>query len=573
MAKALSPPVVSATTSEHATLDRAIDELSRKSTEFARLPAGEKAALLRRCVGSLVASAPAWVAEGCRAKGLDRDHAGEEWLAGPLPLVRMARLLGDSLAAISSRGKPPLGMGTRTGPGGRLAIDLFPASVFDRVLFVGFSGYALMQEGISREDAQRRQAGFYRRPGPEGGVSLILGAGNVSSIPPMDVLAKMFIDGEVCLLKMNPINEWLGPHLERALAPLIAPGYLRIAYGGADVGRTLVNDDRIHDVHITGSDTTHDLIVWGPPGPGRNRRIAENDPLLKKPVTSELGNVSPVAIVPYSYSDDELEFQARSLTTMVTNNAGFNCNAAHMIITSASWSQRERFFDLIAHVISRVPPRKAYYPGARARYERLTGGNERVDYFGNAGEGELAWALIRDVDARNTDNPLFQTEPFCGLVSETTLASRDPIEFLASATTFMNDTLWGTLNACIIIPPALERDPIVNAALDRAIVRLRYGTVAINHWPAFCYGAATMPWGGHPSASLENIQSGLGWVHNTFMLDGMDKSVIRGPLRVRPTPIWFSDNRRSATLGPRLVRFESAPNWLKVPDLILRTLV
>lgn len=572
MAKASSPPTVSATSSERAAHDRAIDELSRRATEFARLPAGKKAALLRRCIGPLVASAPAWVADGCRAKGLDRHQAGEEWLAGPLPVVRMARLLADSLAAISSRGTPPLGTGTRTGPGGMLAIDLLPASSFDRVLFAGFSGYALMQEGIGREDAERRQAGFYQRSVPEGGVSLILGAGNVSSIPPMDVLTKMFIDGKVCLLKMNPINEWLGPHLERALAPLIAPGYLRIVYGGGDVGRDLVHDDRIHDIHLTGSDKTHDLIVWGPPGPDRNRRIAEHDPLLKKPITSELGNVSPVAVVPYRYSDDELEFQARSLTTMVTNNAAFNCNAAHMVITSASWSQRERFFELVAQMFSRVPPRTAYYPGARERYERLTGGNERVEYFGNAGEGELAWALIRGVNPRDTDNPLFQTEPFCGLVSETTLASRDPVEFLDTVTRFMNDTLWGTLNACIIIPPALERDPIVSAALDRALVSLRYGTVAINHWPALCYGATTMPWGGHPSATLANIQSGLGWVHNTFMLEGVDKSVIRGPLRVRPTPIWFSGNQRSTTLGPRLVRFESAPSWLDVPGLILRAL-
>src|SRR5690606_35864816 len=108
---------------------------------------------------------------------------------------------------------------------------------------------------------------------PEGGVSVILGAGNVSSIPPMDAFTKMFIEGMVCIIKMNPVNEWVGPHLERALAPLIDAGYLHIVYGGSDVGQALVTSELIDDVHITGSDRTHDSIVWGPPGPERDRRL------------------------------------------------------------------------------------------------------------------------------------------------------------------------------------------------------------------------------------------------------------------------------------------------------------
>ncbi len=46
----------------------------------------------------------------------------------------------------------------------------------------------------------------------------MLGAGNVASIPPMDALYKMFVDGNVCLVKLNPVNEYLGPFYEEALA-------------------------------------------------------------------------------------------------------------------------------------------------------------------------------------------------------------------------------------------------------------------------------------------------------------------------------------------------------------------
>ena len=99
----------------------------------------------------------------------------------------------------------------------------------------------------------------------------------------------------------------------------------------------------------------------------------------------------------------------------------------------------------------------------------------------------------------------------------------------------MNDRLWGTLERHA--RRAAEARGAIRRVARRsiaAIVDLRYGTVAINHWPALGYAFGTTPWGGHQSATLENIQSGLGWVHNTYMLDGIDKAVVRGPLVVKP---------------------------------------
>jgi acyl-CoA reductase-like NAD-dependent aldehyde dehydrogenase len=553
-------------------MEAPLDELCREADTFARLSPAEKATLLRACKDALLAASPAWVADGCRAKGLDASSAGEEWVSGPLPSVRMAYLLERSLEAIHRYGKPPLGTGTFTGPAGRLAVVVFPASTFDRILFAGYTGFTILQAGIDAAEARRRQASFYDRREPIGEISLVLGAGNVSSIPPMDVLTKMFIEGKVCLLKMNPVNAWLGPHLERGLEPLISRGFLRIVYGGADIGSTLVNDERVSDVHITGSVRTHDLIAWGPPGPERDRRLAGNAPLLDKPITSELGNVGPVAIVPHGYSDDELRFQARNLVTMITNNAGFNCNAAHVIITSSSWRQRDWFFQLVGEIFATIRPRKAYYPGARERHAMLTAGRSRVEYYGEPRDGELPWTLVRDVNPLDTSDRAFHTEPFCGLASDTVLASHGPIDFLDRATRFMNDTLWGTLNACLIVPPSLEQDEHFKSALDRALIDLRYGTIGINHWPAIGYGATSLPWGGHPSSTLTNVQSGRGWVHNTYMLEGIDKAVIRGPLRARPVPVWFSDNHASTRIGPRLVDLQAHPAWRKVPGLVLRAL-
>ena len=562
----------SAATTDRSHLDQAVAVLRERAREFARLTPTAKAQLLRACIPRLVDLAPEWVASGCQAKGVGAEHAAEEWLAGPMTTVRMMRLLAESLTEIARAGKPPFGRSARVRSDGRLEVELFPSSAIDKVTFNGFSGYVLMQPGVDRAEARRRQASFYDRRDPEGGVALILGAGNVSSIPPMDAFTKMFIEGYVCLVKMNPVNEWVGPILERALAPMIERGFLRIVYGGGDVGKYLCEHKDIADIHITGSDATHDLIVWGPPGAERDRRKKANDPLLKVPISSELGNVSPVAIVPSLYSEDELWFQAKNVTTMITNNASFNCNAAKMLITSAAWPQREKFLGMVKKCLAEVPARKAYYPGAKDRYAKLTGGRDRVEKIGSAGPDALPWTIIRDVESAKTDDPLFRTEPFCGLLSETTLPASDPAEFLAQATSFMNDTLWGTLNACIVIHPRDEARGDVARQLDRSIVELRYGTVAINHWPAICYGAVTLPWGGHPSATLGDIQSGLGWVHNTFMLEGMDKTVVRGPLVVKPKPAWFYDNKNTRGLGPKLVAMESDPSWLRMPGILLGAL-
>jgi len=540
-----------------------------KAKEFARLAPRAKADLLRGILPRIVDASRDWVVAACRAKGIPASApvAGEEWIAGPMVTVRNVRLLAEGLEAIARSGRLPFGRSARTRADGRVEVDVFPAGPFDSLTSTGFSCKVLLQEGVGRIEAEERQGSFYKKRDPDGEVALILGAGNVSSIPPMDALYKMFVDGAVCVVKMNPVNEWMGPFLEKTFEPLIARDFLRVVYGGADAGGYLSQHPEVDSIHITGSDKTHDLIVWGAPGPERDRRKAAKDPLLKKKITSELGNVSPIAFTPGVYSDDELWFQARNLATMVVNNASFNCNAGKMLILPKGWPLKEKLMSLVAKALAQVPPRKAYYPGALERYASLTSGHARVDKFGQATADALSWALIRDVDGSNAHEVLFHAEPFCGILSQTEVGSNDPVEFLAAATTFCNDTLWGTLNATIVVHPRVEKDPAVERALDRAIVDLRYGSVAINHWPALVYGFVTPPWGGHPSATLEDIQSGLGWVHNTFMLEGVDKSVVRGPLRTGMKPAWFYDNKSTHVIGERLTRFEAAPSWLKAPGL------
>ncbi len=572
-ALAMSETARSTATTEQQKIDNEVQAVHAKVQEYAALPVGERLKLLKALIPATLATVDDWIAAACKAKGLhpDAPAAGEEWLAGPLLMMRNLRLLSETLEAIARSGTPPLGTGVRTLANGRVAVDVFPASKLDAALFSGFRAEIRLLPGVTAAEAREKQASFYKQKNPKGGLSLILGAGNVASIPPMDALYKLFAEGRVCVIKMNPVNEYLGPIFERAMAPLIQRDYLRVVYGGGDVGAYLCQHPAVDDIHITGSDRTHDLIVWGPPGPERERRRAAHDPLLKKTITSELGNVSPVMLVPGDFSESELSFTAANVASQMTNNGSFNCNAAKMLVTAKGWTQKDAFLKLLKGHLAKAELRKAYYPGAFDRYKQLTQGRQ-IDRIGQPAGDQLPWTLVSGLDPTNADEPLFQTEPFCAILSHVELPESEPAAFLAAGTKFANETLWGTLNACIIIHPKTEKMTGVADALEKAITELEYGTVSVNHWPALGYGFVTTPWGGHPSATLENIQSGLGWVHNTFLLEGIEKGVVRGPLVVSPKPPWFVTHKKTHEIGPKLVAMEAAPSFLKLPGIVVTAL-
>jgi acyl-CoA reductase-like NAD-dependent aldehyde dehydrogenase len=550
-------------------IDRAVERLREHAREFARTPIGTKIEWLNDIAHRLVDVAPQWVLEACRAKGIDPDSpmSGEEWLGGPAVTVRNIRLLIEALRQIVDAGVPKVeSQDILDLPNGRIAVRAIPHGSLDKAVLGGFTCDVWMNDGVDRAKLPGTQASFYKTKDPEGGVSLVLGAGNVASIPPMDAIYKMFVDGNVCILKMNPVNEYLGPFLERAFQTLIDRGFLAIVYGGGEVGAYLCQHRLVDDIHITGSDKTHDLIVWGPPGPEREDRKRRKDPLLKKKITSELGNVSPVVVVPGPYSDDELGFMADNVAGMVMNNASFNCNAAKLLVLPKGFDKKAQFLEKIAAAMAKVPPRKAYYPGAKDRFSSLTEGEPRVQKIGDAAGEALPWTLVTDLDA-GANPKHFHVEPFCSILSQTEIGSTDPIEFIDAAVAFCNDKVWGTLNAMMFVHPRHESDPGIKPAVEAAIRDLRYGTVAINHWPAMVYAFGAPPWGGHPSATLENIQSGLGWVHNTLMFEDIEKSVLRGPLKVFPKPAWFPGHKTLHHVGRKLTHLELEPSWLKVPSI------
>ncbi len=172
------------------------------------------------------------------------------------------------------------------------------------------------------------------------------------------------------------------------------------------------------------------------------------------------------------------------------------------------------------------------------------------------------------LDASDAVEPAFSTEPFCSVLSETEVGSEDPVEYLDKAVAFANDRVWGTLSATVVVHPKTMQDPVLAAAVERAIGRLRYGVVALNAWTGLIFAFGAPPWGAYPGSTPADIQSGNGWVHNTSMLEGIEKSVMRHPLTIMPKPATFPSHRTAHVLMRRLTRLEERASWSKVPGVV-----
>jgi len=554
-------------------LDAAVRDVATQALAWAPTSPRERAELLSRVVADTYEVAEDWAAAACAAKGYSSDsvEGGEELFSGVGTFLRMANAFRQSMIDIIEKGRPQYPGPVRHKPGNRIAIQVVPGSGFDKLLYAGMSGEVWMEPGVSEADVQATQAEAYKNPVEHAGVSLVLGAGNVASLGPRDVLTKLFAEGKVVVLKANPVNDYLVPYWEKAMGALIEKGVLRIVSGGAAVGAYLTGHDGVTDIHVTGSDKTHDAIVFGV-GEDGARRKAANEPLVTKPVSCELGNVSPVIIVPGDWDARDIAYQAQHVATMIANNAGFNCLTPRVLVTSKSWAQRDEFMTALEDVLASLPTRRAYYPGASARHASFLAEYPAARTIGSAGDGELPWTLIRDVDPTQTNAMAFNVEAFCSLTAETALEAADPADFVRRAVAFCNDVVWGTLSATLIAHPSTLKDPTTGAAIEQAIADLRYGSIGVNLWHAMSFAFSTTVWGAYPGHVITDIQSGTGFVGNAYLFARPQKSVVRGPFRANPAPAWFATNTNGSRVMRKLLAFEADPSWRKIPGLLLAAL-
>ena len=573
-------------------LDLAVTSVAQNKQVWAETTCEQRIELLNALLVSLQSAAENWVQLSCQAKGHrpNTPAAGEEWLTGPCLVARNLRLLRESISDIAKTGKPRLPAAPLRHTNGQVIVPTFPTSFFDKVLFQGFTAEVWMQAGVTLDNLPDGIAVSYgEHANRQGATCLVLSAGNISSIGPMDAIYKLFVESQVVVVKMNPVNDYLTDSFRIAFEPLIQRGFMAIVQGGAAAGKYLCEHETIDEIHITGSDKTHDAIVYGTGSRGVERK-RNREPVCQKRITSELGNVSPVILVPGFWSKSEIAFQAENVASMLVNNAGFNCNSIRVLVTHAGWSQRDEFITALKAAFERIPTRRAYYPGAADRHARFINNRKEVSLMGSADGGALPWTIIHDPQADsdtnhgngntnngNTNNGgdgeiCFTTEAFCSVMAETSITADSVTAYIEQAVAFANHRVWGTLSAAIIVSPQTLKQRDIACGVDQAIADLEFGTVAINHWPGLNFGLCSTTWGAFPGHPPHDIQSGTGVVHNTYMFARPQKTVLRGPFKAFPKPVWFATHRRTHKIGKSLYRFECAPSLLRIPGVLIHAI-
>ncbi|MBN1947107.1 MAG: aldehyde dehydrogenase [Bradymonadales bacterium] len=550
-----------------ADLEAAVSELNSRKEAWVALGLDTKIRMLQQAQAGFERIGSRWVAESCRRKGttVGSWEAAEEWMALG-NIQRILRMTARSLTDLR-RGRTPRIPGPVTVRGdGQVVAQVFPVDHWDRVLYSGCTGEVWMEPGVERARLADTQAVTYREGHP-GKVALVLGAGNWGNLIVGDLVSKLFVEQQVAVLKLNPVNERLGPLLAEALEPFIRGGFLRLAYGGVEQVLHLAHHRGVDELHMTGSEAVYNAIVFGPGEEGRARR-QRGERILTKRFTAELGSVSPVIVVPGPWQDQDLRYQAEHLASMLIANAGFNCLSPRVIVQHAQWNLRRRLLEALRDVLRRTPTRPAYYPNAARIQAEFVEAHPQAEQFGAGGEGHLPWTLIAELDPSRADDICFTTEPWCGLFSETAIEAASLPEFLEKAVALANDTLAGTLSCNLVVHPATLRDPSCAAALERAVANLRYGTVGVNRWPLWGYATGTTTWGAFPGHPPQDIQSGTGVVNNLLMFSRPQKSVIRGPFRILPRPPFFPSHLQHYALAERLAGFERSPSLSRLTGIL-----
>ena len=152
-------------------------------------------------------------------------------------------------------------------------------------------------------------------------------------------------------------------------------------------------------------------------------------------------------------------------------------------------------------------------------------------------------------------------------------APRSVPEYVAAAVDFANNDVWGTLGATILAHPTSLKDPTISDSIEQAIGDLRYGTVGLNAWIGIGYAFTSTTWGAFPGHPLNEIQSGRGVVHNTYMFDAAQKSVLRAPFKQQPKPLWFANNKQAHNVTKALIALEAHPSPLRLAPVFKAALL
>ncbi len=535
-------------------IDRFITTLRTKSKEYNSINNVQLASMLEETISNIKEVSFFWATICSDNKGTTKTPAeGEEWLGGPFASVLATQYYIKSLTNDDDLTEKKYNSEENS-------YKVFPNNFIERITFPFIDAKVIFNKSMSFDDINKYR-GFSKRYDIDPSITLVLGAGNFSSIPYLDVLYHLITRKSVILLKLNPVNEYLKPVFEKVFQNFIERGYIIVTTGNIDESKYMATHPGINHIHLTGSDKTFEDIVYGRELTEKERRSKSLSKVNNKPITSELGNVTPIIIHPGKWSTSDIKYQARKIVTAKLNNNGFNCIAAQVIVLPDGWGQTEALIKYVKHYMSKAKERKAYYPESIERLEKLEKdkGYERVNALSC-----VTPHLTREIKAYSKFeiNEVWSSTIYFKKIEYTSVE-----DFANKAIDYCNDELWGNLGVSVIIK---DHDRKFNKHITNLYVdNLNYGTVAINEWAAIGYIIPQLPWGGFPGNRDNDIQSGQSVVHNSMLFESPLKGVVNTKFRISRIidPPWFVTNKKARRLFKNLTYYQihnSNINFLKL---------
>ena len=302
-----------------------LPRLARGAEAWAACSLADRAVIARQAARSVTAAAAAWTETAVAIKAAGPEGAkaisaelrttltAEELATGPIPTQRLLLLTAAAAADTATRGLPTVTSSPRIvhrqsapegvpflAPTSLVEVDVMPVKpLHDATIFRGHTATVRCANPGSLDAFLRTWQESCQPQATPAGVAVVLGAGNVTGLAAADAISQIFENRRAVLLKLHPVQASLAAVLERALEPLVAAGLLAIVAGGAELAAAAIAAPEVTHIHLTGGEATFRRLVDG-----------DGSGPLAKPVSCELGNVTPWIVVPGKYSDKALRIPA-----------------------------------------------------------------------------------------------------------------------------------------------------------------------------------------------------------------------------------------------------------------------
>ena len=542
-------------------IDRNISKLRVNSSEFLNLDKTNLISMLEQVINNIQTISYYWASLSSEKKGhLTKSKEGEEWIGGPFSCIYALQYFIEYL-------QDEDGLDINNFDETNKSYKVFPTKNIEKLLFPFLEGEIRFGKNLNFKQINEYRGFANRFNSNKPKITLVLGAGNVSSIPVLDALFHMIAHKSVIYIKLNPVNDYLLPIFTQVFEPFISRGFMIITEGDMEASKYLTEHDGFQHTHLTGSNYTYESIVYGKTLSDKERSLKTLPKINKKPITTELGNVTPIIVHPGNWSRSEIRHQAKKIVTAKLNNSGFNCIAAQVIVLPKDWKHTAKLKADIKNFLKKIGDTTSYYPGAIENLNDLNNSNN-YEQINNLSCSTPFLISNLDLEHEYGNKEVWSTALYFKEISYNSYE-----DFCINSVNYVNNELWGNLGVSVLIKNYKKKKNEI--ILNSYVENLKYGTVAINEWSALGFVIPSLPWGGYPGNKDNDIQSGQGYVHNSFLFESPQKGIIYSKFRLSRLidPPWFVTNKKAHRIFKNLTYYQASNSKINLIKLIFSTLI